>query len=130
MFTTAWQSEHFMSWTQFPNSSPPPNIFTPLPISANFANMMVTAWYVFQPVFDIELILKTVPRTSGTNCARIYNTSISKTSLESSLPLDWQTTFQMDVDDVWNAFYMYSLCLDYYEWQAILELPHSAPSQA
>ncbi|KAJ7360786.1 hypothetical protein DFH08DRAFT_1073966 [Mycena albidolilacea] len=76
-----------------------------------FANMMVTAW------------------TSGTNCARIYNTSISKTYLQSSLPLDWQTTFQMDVDDVWNAFYTYSFCLDYYEWQAILELPHSAPSQ-
>ncbi|KAJ7349748.1 hypothetical protein DFH08DRAFT_1079096 [Mycena albidolilacea] len=77
-----------------------------------FSNMMMSAW------------------TSGTNCARIYNTSICKSYLESSLPLDWQTTFHMDVDDVWNAFYLYSLCLDYYEWQEILELSHSAPSQA
>ncbi|KAJ7255485.1 hypothetical protein B0H12DRAFT_534610 [Mycena haematopus] len=77
-----------------------------------FANMMMTAW------------------TSATNCARIYNTSISKSYLESALPVDWQTTFQMDVDDVWNAFYTYSLCLDYYERQETMELPHSAPLQA
>ncbi|KAJ7278736.1 hypothetical protein C8J57DRAFT_1059707, partial [Mycena rebaudengoi] len=77
-----------------------------------FANMMMTAW------------------TSATNCARIYNTSISKSYLESLLPVDWQTTFQMDVDDVWNAFYTYSLCLDYYERQETMELPHSVPSQA
>ncbi|KAJ7687968.1 hypothetical protein B0H17DRAFT_677228 [Mycena rosella] len=77
-----------------------------------FANMMVTAW------------------TSGTNCARIYNTSIFKDALESALPLDWQTSFQLDVEDVWNTFYTYSLRLDYHEHQELMELPHDAPSQA
>ena len=36
----------------------------------------------------------------------------------------------MDVDDVWNAFFTYSLCLDHHERQETMELPHSAPSQA
>ncbi|KAJ6570314.1 hypothetical protein B0H10DRAFT_2354309 [Mycena sp. CBHHK59/15] len=77
-----------------------------------FANMMMTAWM------------------SATNCARIYNASISKSYLESALPVDWQTTFQMDVDNVWNTFYTYSLCLDYHQRQETMELPHSASSQA
>ncbi|KAJ7830210.1 hypothetical protein B0H13DRAFT_1566509, partial [Mycena leptocephala] len=85
------------------------HFYTTADLCGLFSNMMLNAWYDF---------------------ARIYNTSISKSYLESSLPLDWQTTFQMDVDDVWNAFYTYSLCLDYYERQEILELPHAAPSQA
>jgi hypothetical protein len=93
-----------------------------------FSNMMMTAWYVLQFPFKRE-ITQTIIRTSGTNCARIYNASISKDSLQSSLPVDWQTTFQMDVEDVWNAFYTYSLCLDCHERQETMELPHVAASQ-
>ncbi|KAJ7080155.1 hypothetical protein B0H15DRAFT_787367 [Mycena belliarum] len=88
------------------------HFYTTADLCELFANMMVSAW------------------TSGTNCARIYNTSISKSALESDLPIDWQTTFQMDVDDVWNAFYTYSLRLDYHERQEVMELQHNAPSQA
>ncbi|KAJ7475645.1 hypothetical protein FB451DRAFT_1557538 [Mycena latifolia] len=88
------------------------HFYTTADLCELFANMMVTAW------------------TSGTNCARIYNTSISKDALESELPLDWQTALKMDVEDVWNAFYTYSLRLDYHERQEIMELPHHAPSQA
>lgn len=36
----------------------------------------------------------------------------------------------MDVEDVWNSFFTYSLRLDYHERKATMELPHSAPSQA
>jgi hypothetical protein len=38
--------------------------------------------------------------------------------------------FEIDVDNVWNAFFTYSLCLDYHERKETMELPHSAPSQA
>ncbi|KAJ7128595.1 hypothetical protein C8R44DRAFT_909853 [Mycena epipterygia] len=86
------------------------HFYTTADLCELFANMMVTAW------------------TSGTNCARIYNTSISKDALEPLLPLDWQTTFQMDVEDVWNAFYTYSLRLDYHERQDVMELPHNSVS--
>ncbi|KAJ7836494.1 hypothetical protein B0H13DRAFT_1563125, partial [Mycena leptocephala] len=87
------------------------HFYTTADLCELFSNMMMTTW------------------TSGTNCARIYNASISKDSLQSSLPVDWQTTFQMDVEDVWNAFYTYSLCLDCHERQETMELPHVAASQ-
>jgi hypothetical protein len=35
----------------------------------------------------------------------------------------------MDVDDVWNGFFLYSLLLDHAEHNSILELDHNAPSQ-
>ncbi|KAJ7825864.1 hypothetical protein B0H13DRAFT_1657729 [Mycena leptocephala] len=82
------------------------HFYTTADLCELFSNMMMTAW------------------TSGTNCARIYNASISKDSLQSSLLVDWQTTFQMD-----NAFYTYSLCLDCHERQETMELPHVAASQ-
>ncbi|KAJ7731648.1 hypothetical protein B0H16DRAFT_1733211 [Mycena metata] len=76
-----------------------------------FANMMATAW------------------TSGTNCARIYNTSISKHVLEPLMPTDW-LRLQMDVDDVYNSFFLHALLLDHHERDAVLQLQHNAPSQA
>jgi hypothetical protein len=35
----------------------------------------------------------------------------------------------MDVDDVWNGFFLYSLLLDHAEHKSILELDHNASSQ-
>ena len=35
----------------------------------------------------------------------------------------------MDVDDVWNIFFLYSLLLDHTEHKSILELDHNSPSQ-
>ncbi|KAJ7275993.1 hypothetical protein C8J57DRAFT_1061935 [Mycena rebaudengoi] len=76
-----------------------------------FSNMMATAW------------------TSATNCAHIYNTSISNNSLRSSLPTDWQTSFDLDVEDVWNGFFSYALLLDHYERKEPLKVQHNASSQ-
>ncbi|KAJ7705216.1 hypothetical protein B0H16DRAFT_1346377, partial [Mycena metata] len=76
-----------------------------------FANMMATAW------------------TSATNCARIYNTSISKHVLEPLMPTDW-LRLQMDVDDVYNSFFLHALLLDHHERDVVLQLQHNAPSQA
>jgi hypothetical protein len=36
----------------------------------------------------------------------------------------------MDVDDVWNVFFLYSLLLDHAEHGVVLELNHDAPSHA
>ncbi|KAJ7211649.1 hypothetical protein GGX14DRAFT_564870 [Mycena pura] len=77
-----------------------------------FANMMVSAW------------------TSSTNCARIYNMSISKQALQTLLPADWSLRFQMDGDDVFDSFFLHALILDHCEHGDILELRHDAPSQS
>ncbi|KAJ6461813.1 hypothetical protein C8R45DRAFT_1179095 [Mycena sanguinolenta] len=87
------------------------HFYTSNDLSELFTNMMVTAW------------------TSATNCARIYNTSISKDALHPYLPSDW-LSFQMDVDDVFNSFFLNALLLDHNERNVIFELRHDAPSQA
>ncbi|KAJ7351632.1 hypothetical protein DFH08DRAFT_993322 [Mycena albidolilacea] len=74
-----------------------------------FSNMMVTAW------------------TSATNCARIYNTSISKDALQPYLPSNW-LSFEMDIEDVLNSFFLNALLLDHQERRHPLELRHDAPS--
>ncbi|KAK6993014.1 hypothetical protein R3P38DRAFT_2801462 [Favolaschia claudopus] len=59
-----------------------------------FTNMMVSAW------------------TSGTNCARIYNTSISQAALKPLMPQEW-TSLEIDVEDVFNGFFLNALLLDH-----------------
>ncbi|KAJ7241324.1 hypothetical protein B0H12DRAFT_1250422 [Mycena haematopus] len=78
-----------------------------------FTNMMVSAWCV----------------TSGTNCARIYNTSISQAALQPLMPSDW-ISLKIDIEDVFNSFFLYALLLDHLERQDILQLQHDAPSHA
>ncbi|KAJ7831279.1 hypothetical protein B0H13DRAFT_1654703 [Mycena leptocephala] len=87
------------------------HFYTSTDLCELFANMMATAWI------------------SGTNCARIYNTSISKSCLELLMPTDW-LSLQIDVDDVYNSFFLYSLLLDYHERGELFELRHDAPTQA
>ncbi|KAJ7768876.1 hypothetical protein B0H16DRAFT_1307716 [Mycena metata] len=87
------------------------HFYTSADLCELFANMMATAW------------------TSGTNCARIYNTSISKTALEPFMPANWPS-LKMDVDDVYNSFFLHALLLDHLERGELLELRHDAPSQA
>lgn len=50
--------------------------------------------------------------------------------IRSSLPAVWHTTLEMDVEDVWNGFFLYSLLLDHDERDAVLRLDHDAVSQA
>ncbi|TCD71044.1 hypothetical protein EIP91_000543 [Steccherinum ochraceum] len=81
-----------------------------------FTNMMVSSW------------------TSATNCARIYNNALTRDDLRSYRPLKW-CRMQLDVDDVWNGFFLQALLLDNYERREVdpntptLSLPHDAGSQ-
>ncbi|KAJ7126667.1 hypothetical protein C8R46DRAFT_1247865 [Mycena filopes] len=86
------------------------HFYTSADLCELFANMMATAW------------------TSGTNCARIYNTSISKHALQPFMPTGW-LSLQMDVDDVYNSFFLHALLLDHHERNDIFQLRHNAPSQ-
>ncbi|KAJ7065822.1 hypothetical protein C8F01DRAFT_1218892 [Mycena amicta] len=73
-------------------------------IAEMFASMQVNAW------------------TSGTNCAKIYNESMKDRSLTPFLPADWGYTFDLDVEKVWNAFFLHGLLLDV--GSGSLEVPH------
>ena len=47
------------------------------------------------------------------------------------LPADWQFSLQLDVDDVWNGFFLHALILDHLETgSAGLKLTHNVESQA
>ncbi|KAJ7451206.1 hypothetical protein B0H11DRAFT_1877226 [Mycena galericulata] len=87
------------------------HFYTSVDLCELFANMMANAW------------------TSGTNCARIYNTSISKGSLQPFLPADW-LSLQMDVENVYNSFFLHALLLDHHERHQVLEFNHNVSSQA
>jgi hypothetical protein len=63
------------------------------------------------------------------NCSRIFNSGFANEDICESLPVVWHTSLEMDVDDVWNGFFLYSLLLDHVEHNSILELDHNAPSQ-
>ncbi|KAJ7167590.1 hypothetical protein C8R46DRAFT_1093498 [Mycena filopes] len=77
-----------------------------------FSLMMVTSW------------------TSATNCARTYNDGLGNEGVASVLPALWPYTFQMDVEDVWNAFFLHNLLVDHTAHGQPLELSHIAASQA
>ncbi|PPQ76766.1 hypothetical protein CVT26_000266 [Gymnopilus dilepis] len=77
-----------------------------------FATMMFTSW------------------TSATNCARIYNGGLINDVPKAALPADWQTSLVIDLEDVWNGFYLHSLLLHHYEKDTTFILPHQAESQA
>lgn len=51
------------------------------------------------------------PRTSATNCARIYNNSYP----DLMHPAAWPISLNLDVEDVWNGFFLHSLLLDHAE---------------
>ena len=50
--------------------------------------------------------------------------------IHGSVPAVWHVSLEMDVDHVWDAFFIYSLLLDHAEHDAVLKLDHNAPSQA
>ncbi|KAL0947556.1 hypothetical protein HGRIS_013649 [Hohenbuehelia grisea] len=84
----------------------------------HFANMMVFSW------------------TSSTNCARIYNESITNAEIQAILPPVHAKNLSMTVDDVLNGFFLFSLLLDRQErmergdYAEPLQLENDAPSQA
>ncbi|KAJ6448452.1 hypothetical protein C8R45DRAFT_850345 [Mycena sanguinolenta] len=79
-----------------------------------FSTMMVTSWCL----------------TSATNCARTYNEGLSNQTVASALPTIWPYSFEIDVDDVWNAFFLHNLIIDHNSRGRVLELSHAASSQS
>ncbi|KDR68401.1 hypothetical protein GALMADRAFT_231368 [Galerina marginata CBS 339.88] len=77
-----------------------------------FTTMMVTSW------------------TSATNCSRIYNQGLQTRDTKAALPADWPTSLELDVEDVWNGFFLHGLIIDRHELGSVLELEHKAESQA
>ncbi|KAJ7190873.1 hypothetical protein GGX14DRAFT_579467 [Mycena pura] len=77
-----------------------------------FSLMMVTSW------------------TSATNCAHTYNDGLGNSSVASALPANWPYTFEIDVEDVWNGFFLHNLLLDCTTRSEVLQLPHHAESQS
>lgn len=67
-------------------------------------------------------------RTSARNCARVYNETF--TVSHGILPPTWQFRTDINVEDVWNTFFLHALLLDSAENSLVLELPHDAISQA
>ncbi|EPQ54160.1 hypothetical protein GLOTRDRAFT_44279 [Gloeophyllum trabeum ATCC 11539] len=78
---------------------------------------------------ELFATLNVVSWTSATNCARIHNLMLSPMSYSLLMPEDWPVKLPLDVDKVWDAFFLYSLLLDHDERHTCLELRHDAPSQ-
>lgn len=81
----------------------------------------------FSALFSISY---TTFRTSATNCARIYNEGLTNDTIDAFLPADWQTSLKIDVEDIWNGFFIHALLINHRERGIILELDHQAKSQA
>ena len=64
-------------------------------------------------------------RVSATNCARNYTLSTKRTP---NLPIDW-VHLELDVDDVWNAFFLHILLDRHEERGQTLVLPHKGYTQ-
>ncbi|KAL4257788.1 hypothetical protein AB1N83_013934 [Pleurotus pulmonarius] len=109
-------------------------------------NIIQVAEHYFMESALLELIAtgKVFGWLSGTNWARIYNTSLghpqqyiinNSTALPEKLVQvhrhieGWQSSFEMRPEDVLNGFFLYSLLLDKAERRWNLTLPHNAESQ-
>lgn len=68
-------------------------------------------------------------RTSGTNCARIYNDGLALKSLSPSLPPAHSKSLILDVGDVWDSLCLHWLLKDCEERGRVLEVPHDALTQ-
>ncbi|KAJ7055396.1 hypothetical protein C8F01DRAFT_1087972 [Mycena amicta] len=69
-------------------------------------------FYMHRDIAEMFASMQVNPWTSGTNCAKIYNESMKDRSLTPFLPADWGYTFNLDVEKVWNAFFLHGLLLD------------------
>lgn len=55
---------------------------------------------------------------------------MNDTRIQCHRPLNWSVTFEMDINHVWDAFFLHTLLLDHQERDESLILRHDAPSQA
>ena len=76
--------------------------------------------------FNDRLSMLMRSRTSATNCARIYNESIG--IFEGRKHYQFQSSHAtiMDTDNIWDAFFIYSLILDHQRRGSVLSLPHNS----
>jgi hypothetical protein len=93
-------------------------------VCESFATMMSTAWYVFSVRSHLTKA-HLLTRVSATNCARNYTLSAKRVP---NLPVDW-VHLELDVDDVWNAFFLHILLNKHEERSQTLVLPHKGYTQ-
>jgi hypothetical protein len=86
-----------------------------------FANMMVMTWYVLR---NSNLSLLMSPRSSATNCARVYNLSIGDYTRKLQTQYRLLNT-EMTMDHVWDAFFLHGLILDANRSNDRLTLPNN-----
>ncbi|KAJ7744876.1 hypothetical protein B0H16DRAFT_1889524 [Mycena metata] len=86
-------------------------------------------FYIDKELCELFSVMMVTSWTSATNCARTYNSGLSNEAIQPSLPATWSTSLELDVQDVWNAFFLYALLLDNQVHGTILHLSHTAPSQ-
>lgn len=67
---------------------------------------MTFAWYVCYVRLRQVNTNNPLVRTSATNCARIYNLSFRKKAYMLLLPHDWPSKLDIDIENVWDAFFL------------------------
>ncbi|KAJ7210572.1 hypothetical protein B0H12DRAFT_1278150 [Mycena haematopus] len=87
-------------------------------------------FYIDKGLCELFAVMMATSWTSATNCARTYNSGLSNPFIQSSLPANWSTSLELDVEDVWNAFFLHALLLDYDHHGKSLTLSHTATSQS
>ncbi|TFY52205.1 hypothetical protein EVJ58_g10145 [Rhodofomes roseus] len=92
--------------------------------------LLAQHFYIASDVCEMFVNMMTVAWTSGTNCARFYNTSMRRSELDVLLPIQWATNMDMTTEWVWDGFLLYSLLLDHHEHGTVLEVSHDATNQA
>ncbi|KAJ7877878.1 hypothetical protein B0H13DRAFT_1631479 [Mycena leptocephala] len=82
--------------------------------------------YVEREVLSLFIGLMLISWTSATNCARIYDTCLSKPENRPDHP-DWppERSFKLRMEHVWDGFLLLSLLEDYEERKAVLCVPNT-----
>ncbi|KAF8581730.1 hypothetical protein K439DRAFT_1647801 [Ramaria rubella] len=81
-------------------------------------------FFIEASMYEIFTTMMNCSWTSVTNCARIYNQAFAPLAIKEILPSEWQPMPTCYYDDVWDAFFTYSLLLDSHTRAEVLELPH------
>jgi hypothetical protein len=83
--------------------------------------LMLVSWYVFAFIHQKSVLTFALCRTSATNCARMYNHTLSDTAP----PGDWAFGFMVTTEQVWDGFVLLALLEDCQGRSKLLEVPHT-----
>ncbi|KAJ7196352.1 hypothetical protein GGX14DRAFT_673105, partial [Mycena pura] len=89
-----------------------------------------THFYIDVELCELFSVMMSTSWTSATNCARTYNEGLCNQAIAPLLPTTWPVSFDMDVENVWDAFFLHNLILDRRAHSRVLQLLHNAPSQS